>query len=105
VAGESVSHRQPFLNTVWLEDWKASYARLSSDRQKACDEATFALIKQALSPGMRVKPIQPEKYYLEARINGGDRIIFRIEGGTIFFFDIVKHDDIGRYGRRPRQAR
>jgi mRNA-degrading endonuclease RelE of RelBE toxin-antitoxin system len=97
-----VSPRQPFLNAVWLETWKASYARLSADRQKACDEAAIGLIKQTESAGLRVKPIQPEKYYFEARINSGDRIVFRIEVGTIFFIDVVKHDDIERYGRRPR---
>lgn len=87
---------------VWLEDWKASYARLPADRQRACDACAFALVKQDATPGLRIKPIQPEKYYLEARINSGDRIVFRIEAGTIFFIDIVKHDDIDRYGRRPR---
>jgi hypothetical protein len=62
----------------------------------------MALIKRESMSGLRVKPIQPEKYYFEARINSGDRIIFRVEGGTVFFVDIVKHDDIARYGRRPR---
>ena len=49
-----------------------------------------------------MKPIQPEKHYLEARLNSGDRIVFRIEGETVFFVDVVKHDDIERYGRRLR---
>ena len=99
-----MSHRQPFLNIVWLEDWKASYTKLAADRQRACDECAFALIKQAVTPDLRIKPIQPEKYYFEARVNSGDRIIFRIEAGTIFFFDIVKHDDIGQYGRRSKRV-
>jgi hypothetical protein len=64
----------------------------------------MALIKRESSSGLRVKPIQPEKYYFEARINRGDRIIFRVEAGTVYFVDIVKHDDIGRYGRRPRRV-
>jgi len=93
--------KQVFLDAKWSEQWKASYAKLSADHQASCDEAAIALIKQTSSPGLRVKPIQPEKYYLEARINSGDRIIFRVEAGTIFFIDVVHHDDIGRYGRRP----
>ena len=40
----------------------------------------------------------------EARIISGDRIVFRVEHGTIYFVDVVKHDDIARYGRRPRQV-
>jgi hypothetical protein len=52
-----------------------------------------------------VKPILPDKHYLEARISSGDRIVFRVEQGTIYFVDVVKHDDIARYGRRLRQIR
>ena len=65
----------------------------------------MALIKGTDTPGLNVKPILPDKHYLEARIGSGDRIVFRQEGGAIFFIDVVSHDDIGRYGRRPRQAR
>ena len=93
--------KQTFLQAVWSEVWKKSYAALSTDHQRACDEAAIAVIKQTTCAGLRVKPIQPEKYYFEARINSGDRIIFRVDGGTVYFIDIVKHDDIGRYGRRP----
>jgi mRNA-degrading endonuclease RelE of RelBE toxin-antitoxin system len=94
--------KQTFLTAVWSEQWKASYLELSSDRQAACDEAAISLIKQASSPGLRIKPIHPEKYYFEARINSGDRIVFRIEEGTIFFTDVVKHDGIDRYGKRRK---
>lgn len=97
-----MARAQPFLSAVWSEKWKDSYASLALDRQTACDSAAMALIKQQLSPGLRVKPFQPDKFYLEARINSGDRIVFRVEGGTIYFVDVVRHDDIARYGRRPR---
>ncbi len=65
----------------------------------------MALVKGTEAPGLNVKPILPDKHYLEARIGSGDRIVFRVEGATIYFMDVVKHDDIGRYGRRPRQPR
>lgn len=65
----------------------------------------MALIKGTDAPDLNVKPILPDKHYLEGRIGSGDRIVFRVEGSTIYFMDVVKHDDIGRYGRRPRQAR
>ena len=99
-----MARKQTFLAAVWADRWKESYADLSLDRQKACDGVALALIKQESSLGLRVKPIHPEKYYSEARINSGDRISFRIETGTIFFVDIVKHDDISRYGRRPHRG-
>ncbi len=95
--------KQTFLNAIWTDNWKESYVGL--DRRTANGHAMtrrLPLIKQEFTHGLRVKPIQPEKYYFEARISSGDRIIFRVEGGTIYFIDVVKHDDIGRYGRRPR---
>jgi hypothetical protein len=62
-----MGRRQPFLNARWTERWKQSYARLSADRQTACDQAALALIKQTELPGLRIKPILPDKFYLEAR--------------------------------------
>lgn len=77
-----------------------SYTELPADLQAACDRAAMALIKRQDSPGLHIKPIQPDEHYSEARISSGHRIIFRVEGGRIYFVDVVKHDDIGRYGRR-----
>ena len=65
----------------------------------------MALIKGTDTPGLHVKPVLPDKHYLEARISSGDRIVLRIGDDTVYFLDVVKHDDIGRYGRRPRQGR
>lgn len=92
--------RSTFLRAEWSARWKKSYATLSADRQRGADKVAIALIKQDLTPGMRVKPIEPEKYYNEARINDGDRIIFRVEDETVWFVDVVAHDDIGRYGKK-----
>ena len=95
--------RQIFLTAEWSERWKASYVRLSPERQAACDRAAIALIKRESSPGLRIKPILPKKYYLEARLNQGDRIVFRIEAGTIYFVDVIAHDEIDRYGKRSKR--
>jgi hypothetical protein len=65
----------------------------------------MALIRGGDAPGLNVKPILPDKHYLEARISSGDRIVFRLEQRAIFFVDVVKHDDISRYSRRPPRAR
>jgi mRNA-degrading endonuclease RelE of RelBE toxin-antitoxin system len=92
--------KQSFLSAEWSERWKKSYGRLGPEQQAACDRAAIALIKKQNLPGLRIKPIRPEKYYLEARLNRGDRIVFRIEGETIFFVDVISHDEIDRYGRR-----
>jgi mRNA-degrading endonuclease RelE of RelBE toxin-antitoxin system len=49
-------------------------------------------------------PRGPAPIGAECRINSGDRIIFRIEKGTVFFVDVVHHDDISR-GPDERGAR
>lgn len=92
--------KQTFLTAEWSEQWKKSYTQLGPERQSACDRAAISLIKRENLPGLRIKPIQPQKIYLEARLNKGDRIIFRVEGGTIYFVDVVSHDDIARYGKK-----
>jgi len=97
--------RPAVRSAVWTDQWWDSYARLAADRQASCDPVVMALIKGTDTPGLHVKPILPDKHYLEGRISSGDRIVFRVEGSTIYFMDVAKHDDIGRYGRRPRQAR
>lgn len=89
-----------FLAAAWSSRWDKSYAALSHDRQKGADKVAIALIKQEVTPGMRVKPVEPEKYYNEAPINDGDRLIFRIEDATVWFVDVVEHDQIGRYGKK-----
>jgi hypothetical protein len=100
-----LARRTAAASATWTTQWWQSYSKLPADRQASCDRAAMALIKGIDSPGLNVKPILPDKLYLEARIGSGDRIIFRVEQGAVFFMDVVKHDDIGRYSRRPGQAR
>jgi hypothetical protein len=100
-----LASRPAVRSATWTEQWWQSYARLAADRQASCDRVVMALIKGTDAPGLNVKPILPDKHYLEARISSGDRIVFRVEEGTIYFLDIVKPDDIGHYGRRSRQVR
>ena len=97
--------RPAVRSAVWTEQWWDSYARMPSDRQASCDRAAMALIKGSEAAGLNVKPILPDKHYYEARISSGDRIVCRMEETTIYLIDVVKHDDIGRHGRRPRQTR
>lgn len=97
-----MARKQPFLNADFSEQWKESYQRLQHAQQQGVDKVVMALLKQQPTPGMRVKPIEPGKYYNEARVNDGDRVIHRTEAGTAYFVDIVPHDDIGKYGRGPR---
>src|SRR5215213_2367138 len=100
-----MARKHPFLDAQFSEQWKESYQRLQHAQQHSIDKVVMALLKQQATPGMRIKPIEPEKYFYEARINDGDRLIHRVHGGTVYFVDIVTHDEIGKYGRRPEPGR
>jgi hypothetical protein len=91
-----------FPTAIFSYRFKASYTRLSAEKQRDCDQAVLSLIKGLESPGLRIKPIQPDKHYLEARMGSGDRVVFRREAGQLLIIDIVTHDEIARYGRRPK---
>lgn len=97
-----MARKKEFLGAEFSDRFRESYAALSHDRQKGVDKVILALMKQEVTPGMRVKPIEPEKYYNEARINDGDRLVHRLEGGKVWIVDVVAHDDIGRYGKALR---
>ena len=100
-----MARKQTLLNATWSDRFKESYAALPAEKQRACDGAAMALIKREAPSGLRVKPIRPDNWYHEARVNSGDRIVFRAEGDTIHFIDVVSHDDIGRYSRKPKANR
>lgn len=95
-----MSGKTVLLNVVWTERYRRRYLELSDQAQRSADRVALALVKREATPGMRVKPIQPEKVFLEARLDAGDRIVFRVTEGTIYFEDMVSHDEIGRYGKR-----
>lgn len=97
-----MSRKHAFLNAVFSEQFKSAYAALQSAQQEGVDKAVLALMKQRVTPGMRIKPIEPDKYYLEARINAGDRLTHRVEAGVLHVVDVVTHDEINRFGRRPK---
>lgn len=94
--------KRAFLGAEWSRRWDKSYQKLTHEQQKGVDKVVIALLKQRPTPGMRIKSVEPEKYYNEARVNDGDRVIHRIEAGKVWFVDIVVHDDICRYGKALR---
>lgn len=92
----------PLVAKYW-DRFRRKYILLSPARRASCSRAIDLLAGREASPGLRVKPILPDKYFYEARISGGDRLIFHIAAGAIYFVDIVPHDDIDRYSRRPKE--
>lgn len=94
-----MAKEQPFLNIQFAHQFKKSYAGFQRREQDRIDEVVMALAKGESMPGMRIKPIEPEKYFREARVNDGDRVVFRIEHATLLIADVVPHDLISKYGK------
>ena len=87
------------LRAAFTATWQRSYRSLSLEDQRRCDRAVLAILRGESTSGLRIKPILPQKVYSEARLNRGDRIIFRVEKILVLFIDIVTHDEISRYGK------
>lgn len=94
-----MARKHIFLDAEFAGTWKESYQKLQYEQQKAVDKAVIAIITGKTTPGMRLKPIEPSKYYCEARINDGDRVVFRTEHNLASFVDIVPHDLINKYSQ------
>lgn len=97
-----MSRRIAFLAAEFSAQWDKSYDDLPANKQEETDEVVMALLKSQPTHGMRVKPIQPDKHYHEARISSGDRVVYRVQEGVCRFVDIVPHDLIDKYGRKSK---
>ncbi|HEU0053920.1 MAG TPA: hypothetical protein VFQ39_12130 [Longimicrobium sp.] len=92
-----------FASFAHLARFSVAYARLQKDLQKQVDKAVHLLRAHRAHPGLNVHPIQPDKHYWEAYANKSDRIIFIPDGDRLILVDIVSHDQIGKYGKRPKK--
>jgi hypothetical protein len=91
-----------FVSTERTKRFEKAVANLQGDQSKALKKQLAHLYQNPKHPSLKVHQIDPDKYYWEAYLNRGDRIIYIPEGTHLVLVDIVNHDDISRYGRRPR---
>lgn len=95
-----MSGARPPLEVYRSSRFDRRLREVDADLQQHCRSVVLAISRRSPTPGHRIKPILPQKYFFEARLNRSDRLIFRIEGEKLHLVDIVAHDDIDRYGRR-----
>jgi mRNA-degrading endonuclease YafQ of YafQ-DinJ toxin-antitoxin module len=87
-----------------LPRFEKSVAKLQKEQRDQVKVRTKLLFDNPAHPSLKAHSIKPDKYYHEAYVNTGDRIIYIPEGSHLVLVDVVPHDDIGRYGKRPRQG-
>jgi hypothetical protein len=96
--------RQPapaFQTLEITEQYKEAVANLQKAPRKQVAARTSLLFENPAHPSLNAHSIKPDKHYWEAYVNRGDRIIYIPEGSHLVLVDVVAHDDIGRYSKRP----
>lgn len=96
--------RQPapaFQTLEITEQYKEAVAKLQPATRKQAAKRAKLLFENPAHPSLQTHSIKPDKYYWEAYVNLGDRIIYIPEGSHLVLIDIVAHDDINRYSKRP----
>ena len=91
----------PFSTYEITEHFDEVYNSLDLRRQKQVDKAVYLLFHNSAHPGLNAHQIKPDKYYWEAYVNRSDRIIYIPDGSHLVLVDIVRHDDIWKYGKAP----
>jgi hypothetical protein len=93
----------PFLTVERTEQFDKAVAGLQVAARKQLARRAQLLFDNSAHPSLKAHQIKPDKYYWEAYLNDGDRIIYIPEGSHLVLVDVVPHDDIGRYGKRPKK--
>jgi hypothetical protein len=97
--------RQPspgFLVVRETDTYKVAVAGLQKGQRDQLGTRVALLIQDRAHPSLKAHSVKPDKYYWEAYLNKGDRIIYIPDGSTLILVDVVPHDDISRYSKRPR---
>lgn len=98
--------RQPapaFSSVERTKRFDKAVTGLQKTQLKQLQKQLLRLQQDPAHPSLAVHQIQPDKYYWEAYLNRGDRIIYIPDGTNLVLVDIVSHDDIDRYRNRPSE--
>jgi len=77
-----VVHTQRFLR---------SYHKVPQQRQTQFDKQLVFLLSNIRHPSLRAKIVDESKRIWQARVDGGWRFYFQIEGDTYYLLDITPH--------------
>lgn len=91
-----------FASSERTRRFDKAVAGLQPAQRKQLQKQLAQLLHDPSHPSPEAHQIKPDKYYWEAYLNKGDRIIYIPQGSHLVLVDVVTHDDISRYGKRPR---
>lgn len=93
----------PFLTLTITKRFEKTTAKLQKAQIEQLARRSRLLFENPAHPGLEAHAIKPDKHYWEAYLNDSDRIIYIPRGSQLILVDVVPHDHIGRYGKRPRR--
>lgn len=93
----------PFKTVEVTARFEKSVAKLQKPQRDQVWAKAKLLFDNPAHPSLKAHSIKPDKYYHEAYVNTGDRIVYIPEGSHLVLVDVVPHDDIDRYRSAPKQ--
>ncbi|HET6231776.1 MAG TPA: hypothetical protein VFE05_17000 [Longimicrobiaceae bacterium] len=92
-----------FLTLEVTPRYEKALATLQDAVRKQAAARALLLFSNPAHPSLKTHAIKPDRHYHEAYVNRGDRIIYIPQGSHLVLVDIVAHDEIGRYAKKPKQ--
>jgi mRNA-degrading endonuclease RelE of RelBE toxin-antitoxin system len=79
------------VKAIYTDRFKKSFAQAPELKQRQFEKQVAFLLNDLRHPSLRVKIVDETKRIWQARVNGGWRFYFTIEGDTYQLLDIGPH--------------
>ncbi len=80
------------MKVAFTKPFKRDYQGLPENIQKQIDEQIVRLLDNPQHPSLRIKKMEGRQFIWEARITGGYRMTFQIDGDTYLLRRVGTHD-------------
>ena len=79
------------MRLYYAERFRRSYDSAPSNIQRAFDRRIALLVQNLRHPSLRAKKYDESRDIWQARVNGGWRFYFKIEGDIYYIIDMIPH--------------
>lgn len=79
------------MRVIYSERFRRSYEDVPRSVQRACDRRLALLLKNLRHPSLRAKKYDEARDIWQARVTGGWRFYFTIEGDAYHLHNIIPH--------------
>jgi len=79
------------MRIVRTEHFKRSYRKAPPEIKERLRKALSLLVQNFRHPSLRAKIVDPKKRIWQARLNGGWRFYFQVQGETYYLLEIIPH--------------